>query len=100
MELDDLTDRVLTVCEQIPPGMVCSYGDFGAAVGCGPRQVGKIMRTHGFLVPWWRVVRADGTTAVADRAMEFWDQEGTPHCGGRVDMSACRFSPVQETPID
>lgn len=98
MDLDDLTDRVLGICETVPPGMVVSYGDIAEQVGCGPRQVGRIMRMHGFLVPWWRVVRADGSSAVADRAIAHWDDEGTPHDGARVKISACRFNLAPENP--
>lgn len=92
MDLTDLEDRILSLCESIPRGMVASYGDIAAVAGCGPRQVGRIMRIHGFLAPWWRVVRADGSSAVAERAVEHWEEEGTPHDGTRVKMSACRFN--------
>lgn len=91
MLLDDLTDHVLTLCDSIPVGQVVAYGDIGEVVGASPRQIGRIMRTHGHLTCWWRVVRADGTSAVADRAVTYWQEEDIPHTGLRVDMAACRF---------
>ena len=30
IELDDLTERVLALCDSIPQGQVASYGDVGA----------------------------------------------------------------------
>lgn len=92
MDLSNLEDRVLNLCESIPSGMVTSYGDIAAVAGCGPRQVGRIIASRGFLAPWWRVVRADGSSAVADRALELWDKEGIPHDGTRVKISECRFN--------
>ncbi len=46
----------------IPPGRVASYGQIGAFVGCGPRQVGRAMATlpPGADVPWHRVVNSRG----------------------------------------
>ncbi|WP_368502298.1 MGMT family protein [Corynebacterium sp.] len=91
MLIDDLTDAILSCCDRIPPGMVAAYGDIAAQVGCNPRHVGRIMRTHGHLTCWWRVVRADGTSAVADRAQPLWEAEGIISTAGRVDMASCRF---------
>nr|WP_042622402.1 MGMT family protein [Corynebacterium marinum] len=92
MELDDVTDRVLGTVDLIPAGRVASYGDIAALAATGPRQVGRIMSRHGHLTCWWRVVRADGTSAVADRAAAHWDAEGIWHREGRVDMRACRWN--------
>ena len=90
IELDDLTERVLALCDSIPQGQVASYGDIGAACGTTPRVVGRIMATHGQLTCWWRVVRSDGTSAVADRAVAHWDAENIPHLGLRVTIRECR----------
>ncbi|WP_241527579.1 hypothetical protein [Corynebacterium diphtheriae] len=45
------------------------------------------------MTAWWRVVRADGTLAVADRAIEHWDRENIAHNGKRVDLSQCYYQP-------
>lgn len=76
----------------IPAGRVAAYGDVAALAGTGPRQVGRIMARHGHLTAWWRVVRADGTSAVADRAAVHWDAEGISHRAGRVIVAAHRWS--------
>ena len=92
-------EAVLSAVEQIPPGRVLSYGDVAQLVGAGgPRQVGRIMATHGGAVPWWRVVRVDGTTAVRERTGQLTRlvKEGCPlHPGGeRVDMARARWNGV------
>ncbi|MDO4630966.1 MAG: MGMT family protein [Corynebacterium sp.] len=90
LELDELTEHILIVCDGIPTGQVASYGDIAAVVGTSPRRVGNIMATHGQLTCWWRVVRSDGTSSVADRAQVKWSAEGTPHEGTRVRIAECR----------
>lgn len=92
--MEPYAERVLEVVERIPPGMVMSYGDIAEYVGEGaPRQVGKVMSTWGGGVPWWRVVRADGTPAsgLQDRCMAHWREEGTVLRGERVDMRRARW---------
>lgn len=54
--------EVLAVVAQIPPGRVTTYGSIAAALGqAGPRQVGQVLANSAESVPWWRVVRADGS---------------------------------------
>lgn len=58
----DFTDRVLDLVERIPPGQVLSYGAIAEILqDGGPRQVGRVMALEGAVVPWWRVVRANGS---------------------------------------
>lgn len=71
-----LVEHVLRVVEQVPPGQVVSYGDVARIVGCGPRQVGAIMRHYGGNVAWWRVVSAAGDLTVLAEARPHWDAEG------------------------
>ena len=90
---EDYVEEVLQVVESIPAGQVASYGDIAVAVGRGgPRQVGHVMARHGAAVPWWRVVRADGTPARGHeaRALELLRGEGTPLRGPRVVMASAR----------
>lgn len=78
---DGYTDRVLDLVERIPPGQVLSYGAIAEILGeGGPRQVGRVMAMDGGSVPWWRVVRADGslTSAHGVGAQEHYAEEGTP----------------------
>ncbi len=83
---------VLAVVDAIPEGHVMTYGEVAHVVGrSGPRQVGHVMRRHGDGVPWWRVVRADGSPATRHHgsAPELLIAEGTPMLSnGRVDRAA------------
>lgn len=75
--MDDLTvERVLRVVEAIPAGQVAAYGEVGSLVGIGPRLVGRIMRTWGSGVPWWRVTNSYGDHPLLARALPYWEQEG------------------------
>jgi alkylated DNA nucleotide flippase Atl1 len=79
--VDDLVvERVLRAVECVPSGQVATYGQIGAVVGIGARQVGRILATEGAPVPWWRIVNARGRfpTALARRALSEWRREGTP----------------------
>jgi methylated-DNA-protein-cysteine methyltransferase related protein len=44
-------------------------------------------------LPWWRVVRADGSLAKGSRQRRLLAAEGVPFRGDRVDMDAARFGP-------
>ncbi|MFC7405183.1 MGMT family protein [Georgenia alba] len=84
-ERTELAELVLDVADQVPSGMVTTYGLVAeavrAATGHGhPRHVGTVMATYGGEVPWWRVVRADGTLPrqLRARALEHYRAEGTP----------------------
>ena len=99
------TERVLALVERIPPGRVMSYGAVARAVGSGgPRQVGQVMAYDGGGVPWWRVVRADGTLPahLAARAHDNYRRERTPlrphRDGMRVDMAVGQWSPIDRSP--
>lgn len=71
-------ERVLTLVELVPRGRVVSYGDLGAIVGIGPRQVGSFMSHHSDGLPWWRVTNASGDLPrdLLDRARPHWADEG------------------------
>ncbi|WP_370618319.1 MGMT family protein [Mumia sp. Pv 4-285] len=99
LDPDAYVEAVLRIAEQVPPGHVVSYGQVAAALGRGgPRQVGRVMATYGAAVPWWRVIRADGTLAeqLRGRAREHYLEEGTPLRSRldqevRVDMRAAAY---------
>ena len=91
---EDYVELVLSVVEEIPSGRVTSYGAIAAVVGGGPRQVGAVMARHGGPVPWWRVVRADGSLPPShdEEARAHYREEGTPlRPSGRMDMAAAYF---------
>jgi alkylated DNA nucleotide flippase Atl1 len=94
---EDWVEDVLTVVESIPPGRVTTYGTIAQSLGRhGARQVGNVMARHGAGVPWWRVVRADGSLPPSHEreAQEHYRAEGTPlRRSGSIDMRAAFWEP-------
>jgi len=89
-------EAVLDLVADIPPGQAVSYGDVARRLGHGgPRQVGSVMARFGAGVPWWRVVRADGSAApaIAAEAATRWRAESMPTVadGHRVDLARARW---------
>ncbi len=74
-----------------------TYGAIAAHVGGGPRQVGSVMSRHGGPVPWWRVVRADGSLPACHdgAAPQHYRAEGTPLRNGRIVMADAFWDPAQ-----
>jgi alkylated DNA nucleotide flippase Atl1 len=91
-------EAVLAVVEAVPPGRVTTYGAIADAVGSrGPRSVGRVMSTFGGSVPWWRVVRADGSLPRShdEEARLHYLSEGTPfRPSGRVDLARAGWWPA------
>ena len=103
--LGEYASRVLDVVDEIPPGRVMSYGDIAEYLEAGgPRQVGRVMAVFGGGVPWWRVIRADGTPPPGheSRALERYLAEGTPLRSARppvrVDMRRARWPGAPQAP--
>ncbi len=89
-------ERVLDLVARVPPGRVTTYGDVAELLGAGgPRQVGRTMALWGGGVPWWRVVRADGTPApgLEREALARLRADGAPlrAQGRRVDLDRARW---------
>ena len=89
-------EAVLDLVADIPPGHAMTYGDVARSLGRGgPRQVGSVMASFGGGVPWWRVVRADGSAApaIAADAATHWRVEAMPTLshGRRVDLAQARW---------
>ena len=97
MDREEYVERVLDVVERVPVGLVTTYGAIAGHVGTGgPRQVGQVMASYGGPVPWWRVVRADGTLPPShgDEARQHYLEEGTPlRESGRVDLRHAYWQP-------
>lgn len=99
---EEYAELVLRCVEQVPRGRVTTYGAVAEVVGAvlgggGPRQVGSVMAAHGGPVPWWRVVRTDGTLPASHQgeARQAYLEEGTPlRASGNVDISRALFRPV------
>jgi alkylated DNA nucleotide flippase Atl1 len=103
VDFDEYAARVLDVVEAIPSGRVMSYGDLADYLGeSGPRRVGRVMSLHGAGVPWWRVVRADGSPPPGHEgaALTRWRAEGTALRPDRrrADMRRARWDGVARRP--
>lgn len=72
----------------IPAGRVATYGDVSPGA---PRFAGTVLfGADEPDLPWWRVVRADGTLAKGARQRRLLVAEGVPFRGERVEISAAR----------
>jgi alkylated DNA nucleotide flippase Atl1 len=104
---EEYVEHVLVLVEQVPPGRVTTYGLLAEAVGRrlgrgGPRLVGAVMAQFGGPVPWWRVVRADGTLPPShgDEARQAYLEEATAlRPSGAVDLRQALWTPP-ERPAD
>jgi alkylated DNA nucleotide flippase Atl1 len=98
--VDDLVTEVLAVVRRIPSGRVLTYGDVAALaeVDATARDVGQVLLRHGDGddIPWWRVLRADGTPPphLLDRQLDLLRAEGTPLApsGAAVDLHLARWA--------
>jgi methylated-DNA-protein-cysteine methyltransferase-like protein len=81
----EILDRIAA----IPEGFVRTYGDLSPGA---PRLTGTILRITDADVPWWRVVRADGSLAKGDRQRQILFDEGVPFTrSGKVDLRIARI---------
>ncbi len=80
--------EVLERVGEIPEGFVSTYGDVSPGA---PRFAGTVLfQADDPDLPWWRVVRADGSLAKGDRQRALLRAEGVPFRGERIDMSRAR----------
>lgn len=79
-----MLDRV----RAIPEGFVRTYGDISPGA---PRFGGTVLWHWGGDVPWWRVVRADGSLAKGARQRDLLAAEGVPFRGERVELRVVRL---------
>ncbi len=78
---------VVEQVREIPRGSVATYGDIYRRA---PRRVGFVLATTREEVPWYRVVRSDGTPALGERQLALLRKEGVPIRGHRVDLDRAR----------
>jgi alkylated DNA nucleotide flippase Atl1 len=82
--------EVLERVREIPVGFVGTYGDVSPGA---PRFAGTVLfQAEDADLPWWRVVRADGSLAKGDRQRALLRAEGVPFRGERVDMGRARVA--------
>jgi alkylated DNA nucleotide flippase Atl1 len=81
---------VLDRVREIPAGFVRTYGDVSPGA---PRFAGTVLfEVDEPDLPWWRVVRADGSLAKGARQRQRLIAEGVPFRGERVEMSVARLT--------
>jgi alkylated DNA nucleotide flippase Atl1 len=105
MDAEEYAERVLQCVESVPRGRVTTYGAIAEVVGAvmgggGPRQVGAVMASYGGPVPWWRVVRADGSLPPSHQgeARQAYLEEGTAlRPSGNVDIKQAFWRPAPPT---
>jgi len=79
---------VLERVRAIPAGFVRTYGDVSPGA---PRYAGTVLfEIDEPDLPWWRVVRADGSLTKGARQRARLVAEGVPFRGERVAMSVAR----------
>lgn len=101
MSDEEYIEGVLGIVEQVPEGFATTYGLIAEVLQetlgrGGPRTVAAVMAADGPAVPWWRVVRSDGSLpqALSDRARQEYLAEGTPlRPSGVVDLRKAVWLP-------
>ena len=82
-------ELVLERIRDTPEGFVRAYGDVSPGA---PRFAGTVLSGNDDPdLPWWRIVRADGSLAKGARQRALLDAEGVPFRGERVDMRIARL---------
>jgi alkylated DNA nucleotide flippase Atl1 len=84
----DRREAVLARIRATPRGFVRTYGDVSPGA---PRFAGTVLHgTHDPDLPWFRIVRADGSLTQGLRQRKLLEAEGVPFRGDKVDMRAAR----------
>ena len=86
----DRERQILARVRAIPVGFVRTYGDISPGA---PRVAGAVLHAcEDPVIPWHRVVRADGSLAKGERQRLLLAAEGVPfRGGGRVDLRVARL---------
>jgi methylated-DNA-protein-cysteine methyltransferase related protein len=80
---------VLARIRATPRGFVRTYGDVSPGA---PRFAGTVLHgTHEPDLPWFRIVRADGSLTQGLRQRKLLEAEGVPFRGDKVDMREARL---------
>lgn len=91
----ELSTRVHTLLHAIPKGRVISYGALGKLAGCGPRQIGQVLRRlpKNTRLPWFRVINSAGKISLPpgsgyERQRRLLENEGVEFSlKGRIDLN-------------
>ncbi len=86
LAMSTIHDRV----RRVPPGYVTTYGDLSPGAA---RHAGHALSRAPADVPWWRVVRSDGTWPKGADQRARLLAEDVPIRGRRVVLSEARIPP-------
>jgi methylated-DNA-protein-cysteine methyltransferase-like protein len=87
-ESDRRAAEILERIRAVPAGFVRTYGDVSPGA---PRLAGAVLAANEDSdLPWYRIVRADGSLAKGRRQRRLLVAEGVPFRGERVDMKVAR----------
>ncbi|HEY2655400.1 MAG TPA: MGMT family protein [Solirubrobacteraceae bacterium] len=75
---------------RVPAGFVTTYADLCPGA---PRQAGLALSLGAGDLPWWRVVRSDGTWAKGEEQRRRLERERVPIRGNRVALAEARIDP-------
>jgi len=75
---------------RVPPGYVTTYGDLSPGA---PRHAGRALSQMPADLPWWRVVRSDGSWPKGAEQRSRLIAEGVAIRGRRVVMDEARIPP-------
>ncbi len=88
MDIPPRHATIFDLVRRIPPGFVTTYGDLCPGA---PRQAGRALSHAPAGLPWWRVVRADGSLAKGAEQQSRLEAEDVPLRGARVIMAEARI---------
>jgi methylated-DNA-protein-cysteine methyltransferase related protein len=80
--------RIIERVRAIPEGFVRTYSDIDPRA---PRLVGRVLATTSEVLPWHRVVRADGTAPMGRRQLDLLRREGVRVRDGRIVLAEVRL---------
>jgi methylated-DNA-protein-cysteine methyltransferase related protein len=83
-------EAIFARVRRVPPGYVTTYRDLSPGA---PRHAGHALSRMPADIPWWRVVRSDGTWPKGEDQRARLLAENVPIRGQRVVMAAARIPP-------
>ncbi|MBO0767868.1 MAG: MGMT family protein [Solirubrobacterales bacterium] len=84
------TEVIYARIRRVPPGFVTTYGDLSPGAA---RFAGRALAQGAPDMPWWRVVRSDGTWTQGPEQRCLLEAEGIPIRGQRVVLADARIPP-------
>jgi methylated-DNA-protein-cysteine methyltransferase related protein len=81
-------ETILSRVRRVPPGFVTTYGDLSPGA---PRHAGRVLSQLSADIPWWRVVRSDGTWPKGEEQRARLLAENVPIHDRRVVMAEAQI---------